>query len=151
MKNLVINTTLKASVDEILSNFNAETMQEATPPFINLEVTRFDGVEYANQTHMITSIFGHYQSWIIEVMQTKKTQDGIIIRTEATECPFPFNLWIHTYHIHELGNGMTKITDNIKFKTENFLFDLLIYPIVYFIMYYRKPILMNKYNKEVNI
>lgn len=151
MKNLVINTIVNASVEEILANFNADTMQEATPPFINLEVTRFDGNQVSDQTHLITSVCGHYQSWKIEVTQTKKTNDGIIIRTQANELPFPFTIWIHTYHIRSLGNGTTKITDNIKFKTENFIFDLICYPIIYFIMYYRKPVLMDKYNKEINI
>ncbi|MFG1492247.1 hypothetical protein ABMA75_01685 [Halobacteriovorax sp. ZH4_bin.1] len=151
MKSLVINTIVNASVDEILNNFNADTMQEATPPFINLEVPRFDGNSVSDQTHLITSICGHYQSWVIEVTQKKETSDGIIIRTEAIETPFPFTMWIHTYHIRDIGNDQTKITDNIKYKTENFAFDLLIYPIIYFIMYYRKPILMDKYNKELNI
>lgn len=151
MKSLVINTIVNASIEEILEGFNAKTMQEATPPFINLEVSRFDGNKVADQTHLITSILGHYQSWIIEVTQTKKLQNGLIIRTEGMELPFPFEMWIHTYHMKELGDGKTKITDNIKYKTQNFLFDLLIYPLIYFTMYYRKPVLMDKYNKEVNI
>ncbi len=151
MKNIVITTTVNTHVEKILSSFSKETMQEATPPFINLEVTRFDGNDKGDRTQLITSICGHYQSWAIEVKTKKVYEDRTIIITEGVELPFPFTSWFHTYHLKKVSTNKTKIYDNIKYSTGNFIFDLLMYPIVYLVMYYRKPVLMDKYNKEVNI
>jgi len=119
-----------------------------TPPLIEVELTRYDGNKLDDEIHIVSSIFGSYQSWVNYISDFHESDKLIYFTDTAREMPFPLVHWEHTHKIHQLDEEMSYIIDDIRYDTGNKITNNLIYPLLYALMYYRKPIYMDTFNGE---
>lgn len=147
MKSLKVKTKVFGQPKEIMSKFTQDLLLDLTPPFMDIEITQFDGNKKDDEIHIVASILGSYQSWVNIIKEAKETEDEVYFVDEAKEMPSPFTYWRHTHKVKRLNDTHSEIIDEVIFDTQNSILDLIMYPIVYSLMYYRKPIYMDKFNE----
>lgn len=125
-------------------------MLKLTPPFINVEISQYEGNKKDSQVHIISSILGNYQNWKNIITESFDSDDECYFVDEAVEMPFPFTTWIHTHKIRRISENRSYIQDHIKFSCKYKFLESLVYPMVFAIMYYRKPIYIDTFTNNAN-
>lgn len=148
MKRVRITTKISARPKEIMAKFNKELFLELCPPFVDIEVTQFDGIKLNDELHAIVSTCGSYQSWINIIVESQMGEQCCYFVDEAREMPAPFTYWRHLHEVKEIDKDHSLLTDEIIFKTSTPLTDYIMLVIIYCLMYFRKPIYMDKLNNE---
>jgi len=148
MKSFKINTKVHGQAKEIFDRFDRELLIKTTPPLVNLEVNRFDGTKIGDEAHVVCSIFGTYQYWINRVVDNQQKEGEVYFVDKAIEMPEPFTYWKHTHKITQVKDHTCLITDEIVYSTHNKILNLMIFPIIYFIFYYRRPIYMDTFSDD---
>lgn len=146
MKRILIKTKVRGTPKEIINSFNKDLLLKVTPPLINVEITQYDGHSIGDEIHIISSLFGNYQSWVNTVIDAHETENLIYFTDKAKEMPFPITSWEHTHKIQKLDDTFCYIIDDIKYDTGSTFSNAFIYPLLYACLYYRKPIYMDTFN-----
>ena len=148
MKRILIKTKVNGCPKAIMKEFTKELLLKLTPPFIEVELTRYDGNKLNDEIHIISSVFGNYQSWVNYISDYHESENLIYFTDKAREMPFPLTHWEHTHKVQKLDEEKSYIIDDIRYDTGSALTNYLVYPLFYALMYYRKPIYMDTFNGE---
>ncbi len=148
MKRINIRTKVHGSPREILKKFKKELLIKLTPPFVKIEITQFDGCEKGGEVHIVSSVLGNYQSWVNIIVDSFDSDEECYFVDQAREMPFPFTYWNHTHKIRRVSDEKSYIQDHIVYKCSHPVLELAVYPVVYFLMYYRKPIYLDTFNEK---
>lgn len=133
---------------EVFKFFNKDLFLELNPPFINIELHQFDGVAKGDILSLTTSILGYYQTWKNEIIDEYHDDDEVYFIDEAQEMPFPFTSWKHIHKIKRVDNQYSYVIDDIYYQCDNFIFEVIVYPVVWLTMLYRKPIYLDKFRQD---
>lgn len=148
MKIINLKTKVYGKPKEILAKFTKDLLEKLTPPLINLEITQFDGTKKNGEVHIVASCLGNYQNWKNTITDHFESDHECYFTDVANEMPFPFIYWEHTHKIHQINETQSYIQDHIKYKCVNKIAEMAMYPVVYALMYYRKPIYMDSFKKD---
>lgn len=150
MKRILIKTKVRGAPKEIMEGFTKDLLLKLTPPLIDVELTRYDGNALNDEIHIISSIFGSYQSWVNYISDVHESENLIYFTDKAREMPFPLTHWEHTHKVQRLDENFSYIIDDIRYDTANIITTNVMYPLLYAFMYYRKPIYMDTFNGETS-
>ncbi|WP_034721496.1 hypothetical protein [Bacteriovorax sp. DB6_IX] len=148
MKRILIKTKVYGRPSEIMKGFTKDLLLKLTPPMISVELTRYDGNKLNDEIHIVSSIFGSYQSWVNFISDTHESEKLIYFTDTAREMPSPLTSWEHKHKVQMLDDKYSYIIDDIRYDTGSKLMNNLIYPLLYAFMYYRKPIYMDTFNEQ---
>lgn len=148
IKIINIRTKVYGTPRGILAKFTLELLLKLTPPLINVEVNQFDGNKKNSEVHIISSLFGNYQNWKNLITEDFESDDECYFVDEAIEMPFPFTSWIHTHKIRRIDEKRSYIQDHIKYSCQYKFLESIIYPAIFALMYYRKPIYIDTFNEH---
>ena len=148
MQRLVIKTKVKGSPKKIYSRFNKDLLLKLTPPIMDMEVTRFDGNNIDDQIHIVTNIFGLYQSWQNEIIEFYETENEVYFIDQGILIPDPLKSWRHKHIIIKKDELHSMIIDQVFYTTGSKIIDKLLYPIIFALMYYRKPIYIDTFTDD---
>ncbi len=145
--NIVIKTAVKGDPASVISRFDRELFEALTPPGPGVELIRFDGSRTGDIVHIRLDFFTLFsEDWISEIVEDGQTEEAVYFIDQGKELPFFLRSWKHK-HIVQSTETYSIIIDDITFKTPFFLFDLLLYPVLYFQFAYRKPIYQKFFGK----
>lgn len=144
MPDIKIVTKINNNYEVIFSSFNRVLLEKLTPPFILFKLLRFDGSKINDQVHIELDFVFFKQLWISVITDSGFDSEEIYFIDEGIKLPFFLTKWKHR-HIIQKDRKQSKIIDHISYETPNKLFDLLLYPMMYFMFFYRKYI----YKKEL--
>ena len=114
---------------------------------INLVVERFDGCKKGDEVHLKMDLFGLLnQKWVSHITDDFRSDYEIHFVDEGAILPPPLKKWKHIHRIQKINELSSYIIDDIEFTCGNPALDLLIYPALYAMFFYRKPI----YKKELS-
>ncbi|GAB3919300.1 SRPBCC family protein [Larkinella terrae] len=134
-----IETTVKQDYRRVWAGFTQELFDQLSPPFPPVKVVRFDGCRKGDIVHLRLNFLLFRQDWISCIIDQQETEQEIYFIDEGIQLPFFLSYWHHKHRIIKQGN-YTCIADEINFRTPTLLTDFLIYPIMYGLFAYRKPI-----------
>ncbi len=137
-----ISTLVKQEPDEVLKGFDLDLFQALKPPLLPLKVEKFDGCKTGDLVHLN---LGFGQRWNAKIVDHGSTKNGHFFIDEGTKLPFPLREWRHRHGIDaaELGS---KITDHIHYRSPFYFLDLLLFPALYLIFYWRKRIYQRRFS-----
>jgi ligand-binding SRPBCC domain-containing protein len=144
---IYIKTKIEKNYREVASFFNRELFLALAPPLMNVMLDRFDGCKKGDEVHLRMNFMGLLnQMWISHITDHGESGDEIYFVDEGALLPPPLSKWRHVHHIKKIDEHSSYIIDDIEYTTGNLVLDKMIYPALYFMFYYRKPI----YRREIS-
>jgi ligand-binding SRPBCC domain-containing protein len=144
---IYIPISVKGNYQSLIKKFDADLFQKLAPPFLTLKLLQFDGSQKGDIVHIQMSLAGMFpQEWISVITENNQNEKAAWFTDEGTKLPFFLSYWRHTHWIENEGEN-ARIVEDIEFKTPFFLFDYLMYPILYLQFAARKPIYQKLFGK----
>jgi len=145
---ILIETLVAQNYKDVFAQFDRDLFLALKPPLINLQLERFDGCNKGDKVEMQLGILGVQQSWKALIVEQQENSDAIYFIDEGVEIPPPIKHWRHRHTLKNIAERQTMIVDDIEFSTGNSVLDLLMYPIMYLLFWYRKPIYRNYFVRK---
>ncbi|GAB3898344.1 hypothetical protein GCM10028803_17640 [Larkinella knui] len=136
---ITLYTPVQQDYRRVWAGFTRQLFDQLSPPFPPVEVVRFDGCLTGDTVHLRLNFLLFKQNWISAIIEQQETDQEIYFVDKGTELPFFLAYWHHKHRIIREGDH-TRIGDEITFRTPTRLTDFLLYPVMYGLFAYRKPI-----------
>lgn len=130
MINIVFKCPVKASVEEVKQGFNQDLFENLKPPFLQLDVARFDGCKKGDEVHLKVGL-GLKIAWVSLITDDFQDENQWYFIDEGKVLPPPLKKWHHKHLVLKDGSGSV-IVDDISFSTNNSALDLLMKPMMTF-------------------
>lgn len=136
-----IKTRIEKNDQIIFSKFDINLFRALKPPFINLNILRFDGCKRGDQIHLKMTFLGRFdQSWHGLITEHVISDKGIYFIDEGTLLPFPLKKWKHIHRIEKINKLASYIIDDIDYTSGFKSLDIILLPILYLMFLYRSPV-----------
>ena len=135
-----ISTVVEQPLEKVFEGFNKDLFIKLKPPGIGLKILRFDGCQINDVVELELNFFLFKQYWKSTIIEDSHNNQEIYFIDSSTSSELPFFLknWKHKHRIIKHKNG-SKIIDEIDFRAPYGL-DILIFPMIWAQMAWRKPI-----------
>jgi ligand-binding SRPBCC domain-containing protein len=143
-----ISTIVKAGFQAVVKGFNVELFNFLLPPKKVAALISYDGEHIGGKVH-IRFYLPWKSDWVSRITDSKKQVDEYYFTDTGVILPFGLNHWVHKHSVKKTGVDTTMIVDEMEFSTGNKIFDLMLYPVLYFSFLPRKK-LYRKYFEEIN-
>ncbi len=134
-----ITTLVTQNYRQVAKRFDKNLFTALNPPFPPVKLLRFDGSEKGDEVHLQLNFLLFKQVWKSLITENGASDKEVYFIDKGIQLPFFLSYWQHTHRIRKFGSE-TQIIDDITFRTPFFLFDILMYPIMYAQFLYRKPV-----------
>jgi ligand-binding SRPBCC domain-containing protein len=134
-----ITTLVTQNYRQVADKFDENLFKALSPPFPPVKLLRFDGSRKGDEVHLELNFLLFRQVWKSLITEDGVKEGEVYFIDKGTQLPFFLSYWQHTHRICQQG-AHTAIIDDIQFKTPFFLFDFLMYPVLYGQFLYRKPV-----------
>ena len=129
--NITLTSNVKLNHKSVFNGFDSKLFTYLLPP--GAELIQFGGSVKGDIVHLKLPLAGE---WISLITETQESEKGYYFIDEGQKLPFPLKKWRHKHTI-EAHNGGTRIIDDMTFSSGSYLFDLLLYPVLYLSFYPR--------------
>ena len=143
---VLIKTKVEPDYKTVYSRFDVHLFKRLKPPFVGLNVKRFDGCQKGNEVHIEISTLGIKQSWNALITENGENDSEIYFVDEGLKLPKFISSWKHLHRIVKNGDSCI-IIDDINYRTPNIVLDILSYPVMFLQFYYRKPVYKSYFKK----
>jgi ligand-binding SRPBCC domain-containing protein len=137
---LLLKTRVNQPLTTVWQGFDSSLFDRLSPPFPPVDVIRFDGCLKGDVVHLRLNFLLFRQDWISLIVDQQTTDNEIYFVDQGTRLPFFLAYWQHHHRLLRNSNGGTIVIDDIVFRTPFRFTDLLIYPLLWLLFAYRKPI-----------
>ena len=138
---IFIKTKVKNSLPNIHAKFNREFFENLAPPIVDLTIERFDGCLKGDEIHLSLKLFGLVNSkWVSRITTSEYNAQEFYFIDEGLLLPPPLTQWRHVHSVEKIDANNCFVIDSIEFKTNSPLLDKVIYPALYAMFLYRRPI-----------
>ncbi len=137
-----VKTKVEQDFKSVHKQFNLLLFMKLKSPLMSFIVKRFDGCNLGDIIELDAKILFIKQYWLAEIIEAKETDEEIYFVDTGVKTPFPIKHWTHKHRIIKQSKSSV-IIDDITFKTSNFIFDMILFPVVYVQFYWRKHIYKN--------
>ena len=125
--------------ERVFQNHTRALFLQLAPPFPRLELLQFDGCHTGNIVG-IRMNFGLLKTeWWSSITEEIHTAERAQFTDEGSQLPFFLRYWKHQHIMQQEGNDVLMI-DDVEFRSVNALSTLLLFPAIYLMLFYRKPI-----------
>lgn len=144
---IIIKTSIKKNYVKIFELFNDKLFLALRPPLMSIKLERFDGCNPNDEVHIAIFLLGIIpQKWVSKITEFKQDEKEIYFIDMGLKIPPPIRSWTHRHRIVKLTDTTSEVIDDINYTTGFFLADILLYPFLYFMFFYRVPI----YKRELS-
>jgi ligand-binding SRPBCC domain-containing protein len=143
-----ITTLVTQNYLEVAAKFDENLFKALNPPFPPVKLLRFDGSRKGDEVHLQLNFLLFRQVWKSLIIADGKKAGEVYFVDEGIQLPFFLRYWQHRHSIRQQGTH-TAVIDDIQFKTPFFLFDFLLYPVLYGQFLYRKPVYKRYFSSRI--
>ena len=136
---IIIKTDINRTIKEVSESFNLKLFKALKPPFVGLEIPRFDGCHKDDEVHLKIKFGFLSQDWVSLITEQNEDENEWYFIDEGYTLPPPLKRWKHRHRVVKTGETSVKIIDDIFYSTNNSLLDFFIYPAMYIQFWLRKP------------
>lgn len=140
MKKFTVKTSIPLPMQDVIAGFTKDLFIFITPPFLEIEIDRYDGHKLGDRIEFKISTLGLMQSWISEIVESDRSEREYFFVDEGLELPEPFTFWRHTHRIIKVDELNSEIIDDIQFKCQNIPSELIALPLLKGSFLYRRPL-----------
>lgn len=146
--NIIIKTKVEEDYKTVFNKFNQDLFLALKPPVLPLTLRQFDGSMKGDEVKITLGRGLLSQDWDALIIEQKESDDEIYFIDKGVTLPFFLKTWTHRHRIIKLDNGGSEIIDDIHFSTPlGKIMDILLYPVMYFQFWMRKPIYKKYFTK----
>lgn len=109
-------TILNRPLSEIKAGFTRELFLYLSPPGVKVNLRRFDGCSPGNEVHLEIQSPIMKQQWVSLITAENESASEWSFVDEGKVLPFPLKRWRHHHRVISLGDGTSKIVDDISFE-----------------------------------
>lgn len=142
---LILKTQVNQSLTQVWKGFDRTLFIRLSPPFPPVNLIRFDGCLEGDIVHIKLNFLLIQQDWISLIVDQQTTDSEIYFVDQGTTLPFFLTSWHHRHRLLMNPAGGTIIVDDIVFRTPYKLTDVLLYPFMWLLFVYRKPIYRQRF------
>ncbi|SFC30562.1 Ligand-binding SRPBCC domain-containing protein [Flexibacter flexilis DSM 6793] len=138
-----ITTLVAKPLEQVFDGFDERLFVEMNPPFPfpRVRVLRFDGCRLRDEVHLQLCFLGFFrQSWISIITQKELNANEINFTDTGYTLPVFLRQWKHQHILQRTNGDKTLITDHVNFEAATWLPNWLLYPMLYLMFSFRKPI-----------
>lgn len=144
---LYFKTKVKLSPQKVFEGFDEKLFLKLAPPFPPVRLERFDGCKKDDKVILKLFFIFFSQLWESVILKQVITEKEIYFIDKGVRLPFFLSEWQHSHIIQSDEEGGSFIIDDIEYRTPFWLLDYLMYPSMWFIFAYRKPIYRKFFSK----
>jgi ligand-binding SRPBCC domain-containing protein len=144
-----ISTSIQAPISYVKELFTANLLLRLSPPFPRVSLQRFDGCKKDDNVILEINLVFTKVTWSSLITEDKLTADEWFFIDEGVKMPFGLNYWQHKHRVKKINEESCEIIDEISFDTRNEFLNYLLFPFLWGMIFYRKP-LYQKYLSLVN-
>lgn len=142
-----LSTTVAGTVVSVFKQFDRKLFEVLKPPFINLQIERYDGGEVGHRYDLKLGLFGINQKWQGVVTAREESGESAFFIDEGRILPRPLIYWRHKHLIEKKDERTVNIIDDIEFRCGLPILDFLM-QLVLLNMFKRRQPLYRKYFGE---
>ena len=124
---LFFEAKVKTPFLEVKSQFNEKLFLELKPPFMALELKRFDGCEKGHEVHLRMGFPGLMQNWVSHITGSSQTDTYWEFVDEGETLPPPLTFWRHVHRVEKLSDHTSRITDSIEDRCKSLILERLMW------------------------
>ena len=143
---IIIKTKVARNYRKVFQGFDINLFMKLKPPFIGLNVKRFDGCAKGDVVQVEINLLGFKQNWTSVITEQVQNEHEIFFIDEGTILPKPLKYWKHK-HIIENSVDSSIIIDDITYQSGSILIDFLLFPAFFIQFFYRKPVYRSYFSK----
>ncbi len=143
---IIIKTKVAQNYRKVFQGFDINLFMKLKPPFIGLNVKRFDGCAKGDVVQVEINLLGFKQNWTSVITEQVQNEHEIFFIDEGTILPKPLKYWKHK-HIIENSVDSSIIIDDITYQSGSILIDFLLFPAFFIQFFYRKPVYRSYFSK----
>jgi ligand-binding SRPBCC domain-containing protein len=136
---IIITTPVAKNYLQVAHMFDEKLLSSLNPPFPPVKIVRYDGSTTGDEVHLQLNFILFKQIWKSLITAHHADEKEIYFIDEGIQLPFFLKYWRHKHIVAKDKQGAC-IIDDVTFKTPFFLFDYVLYPVLYLQFLYRKPI-----------
>ncbi|MFL0163192.1 SRPBCC family protein [Aquirufa salirivi] len=139
MPSFRVQTPINSPIEYVWALFDKDLLSKLSPPFPPVSIKRFDGCRKGDlvQLEIKLGLFSLY--WDSEITEDFQSDDKIYFIDEGRRIPLGMNYWKHEHILEKLPNNQTLVIDQISYSTSSKFLDILLYPLLWGMIAYRKP------------
>ena len=150
MPSFNIQTKIGASMSFVWSQFNEALLKKISPPFPKVNIQRFDGCSKGDLVILEINLLFMKVIWSSEITYSHQDSNQSVFVDEGIKVPFGINMWRHEHSIIKIDESRCYIQDFITYKTSNVFLDIILFPFLWGMIFYRKPF-YKKYLTNVDL
>jgi len=139
MPSFKIQTKIGASMPFVWSQFNEALLKKISPPFPQVNIQRFDGCKTGDLVILEINLLLIRVIWSSKIIYDQQDSKQSVFIDEGIQVPFGINLWKHEHSIIKIDESRCYIQDFITYKTSNVFLDMILFPFLWGMIFYRKP------------
>ena len=139
MPSFKIQTKIGASMPFVWSQFNEALLKKISPPFPKVNIQRFDGCKPGDLVILEINLIFIQVTWSSKITYAKQDSNQSVFIDEGIKVPFGINHWKHEHSIIKIDDDQCYILDFIPYKTSNVFLDMILFPFLWGMIFYRKP------------
>lgn len=136
---ILFKTRVKKNYRQVFQAFDIDLFMKLKAPFTSLIINRFESCKTGDVVDISVNMFGIKNHWISEITEHKITESEAYFIDEGKKLPSPLKIWKHLHKI-EKSIDSSIIIDDITYVTTSKIMDFLLFPVIFSMFYYRKPI-----------
>jgi len=137
---ITVGTTIESSIEKVKQNFNKELFLALTPPWIKMELLRYDGNQVGDEIHLELQFPFKKFSWVSLIVDYQENPLEISFIDVGKVLPPFLKSWHHLHIIRRLNEKQTLLIDDVTFEAIRPELNPLLWPGIYTMLAYRKLI-----------
>jgi ligand-binding SRPBCC domain-containing protein len=144
--NVTLKTPVKGNYKKVISSFNLHLFEALKPSKGEMEIVEFTGSQKGDKVH-VRFIKPIKADWISDIVEDKVTDDKAWFVDVGKVVPWPLASWTHRHVVEKIDENNSMVIDDMTFTGKNFLYTLLLYPLIFIGFYPRKKIYKQYFDK----
>ncbi|MEN7551434.1 hypothetical protein AAG747_26190 [Rapidithrix thailandica] len=135
-----VKTAVPQPLVKVWQKFDDQLLQQLTPPYPILRLLRYEGNHTGDLIILELDFVLFKQRWKSQVVNFKLDNQYIAFTDQGIQLPFFLSTWQHTHQLEQTSKQHTIITDEVEYHTPMLVLDYLLYPLLFCLFLYRRPI-----------
>jgi ligand-binding SRPBCC domain-containing protein len=139
-----IRTKVNQAPPQVIAGFDVVLFKSLATPFPSLKVLLFEGCKAGDWVKIELNFIFFRQTWESLVTEDNESEAEIYFIDEGKKLPFFLRYWQHKHRVLSDAQG-SQIIDDITYRSPFRFLDYVLFPMMYFQFYYRKPIYRRRF------
>jgi len=139
MPSFKIQTKIGAAMPFVWSQFNEALLKKISPPFPKIHINRFDGCKEGDLVILEINLLFIRVIWSSKIIYSKQDVHQSTFIDEGITVPFGIKQWKHEHSFIKIDDSECYILDDVTYKTSNVFLDIILFPFLWGMIFYRKP------------